>query len=347
MKKVSYLIISVLMVLVAAPMSVADNYNNDDIYYTETKAKKKTKKEKAKKIVKDTPTEENYNYEDYNSGYELRDVDEYNRRGAYDYSYSYTDSLPYDSMRGYTYTNRIERFYNPNVVDGSGNQELIDSYNENNSEINIYIDPSWYPYRYNSRWGFSIGFTFPYYWDPYWDYYRWYNPWTWTWGWPCPPYPHPHYSYYAHHHYHHGNWRPLTPVYRPGYSGRYTRPGHNNGVARPGYGNNSPSDLRRKNGNNINSQFRPNRSRNMNNGELGNRKYNIPGSKGSDSYRRGISKDKDRNSTFDGHKGSSRNNSFSRPSSPSYRSGSYSRPAGGMGRGSGGSFRGGSGRGRR
>ena len=112
----TFFIASVAMIV--APTISADDYYDDDIYYDASKAKQKS--------VKVTP-KENYSTA-ISSGttttyYESsRDVDEYNRRGG-----SYTvDTVGYDSVLtqdGYVYTNRIERFYNPEVVSGSGNQE--------------------------------------------------------------------------------------------------------------------------------------------------------------------------------------------------------------------------------
>ena len=198
-----------------APIVIADNYYDDDIYYDASKAKNKQAKVEANSS-KNQPTIIVTEPGDYNIVYNYsgssRDVDEYNRQGAY--SYNATDTLNGDSvlsMDGYTYTNRIERFYNPEIVSGSGNQELIDSYSANQPIVNIYIDDYWDPYP-SWTWGYSYPgyswrypyytWTYPYYtgvWNPYWTNYGWYNPWYYGWSWSCCYYPYPYYGY--HHHY--------------------------------------------------------------------------------------------------------------------------------------------------
>ncbi len=137
------------------------------------------------------------------------DVDAYNRHGQFLVS----DSLPADSLDStldsYAYTKRIERFSNPDIVSGSGNQDLIDSYySQPASNINVYmVDAS--PW---SIWPYSSWYT-PWYswygpsWSMSWNF-GWYDPWySWSWGWGPSYWP----GYYP------GYWPGYWPDYYPGW----------------------------------------------------------------------------------------------------------------------------------
>ena len=147
-------------VLITPIVSYADDYYDDDIYFDESKAKKKKTEKTTYAYPQSYSTNSTYDY-----GSSMRDVDEYNRQGAY---YATTDSIKVDSamlLDGYTYTNRIERFYNPNIVSGSGDQALIESYSQNQPIVNIYVDDYFYdPYPYDN-WRVSVNLG-----------------WSWGWG---------------------------------------------------------------------------------------------------------------------------------------------------------------------
>ena len=218
----------------------AQSYYDDDIYYDASKAKKeKTTKSQVQKTpvssqVYDFPAADTYEVE----GVSYRDIDEYNRRG----NYAKNDTTASDSlmMQDFEYTQRIERFYNPDVVKGSTDEELKTTYYSSveSPEINVYYidnDPwlwnSWY-YPYSWRYHYS-----PY----YWSYSSWWGP-SWYYGpsWCYDPYWGPSWypGYYPPHH-HHGPGYAPAPTHRPATSGAYrpARPGRNGSYAngsRPG-----------------------------------------------------------------------------------------------------------------
>ena len=212
-----------VMALTAGSL-LAQDY--DDIYYDASKAPKTTKvkvetpvktvavygevPEKYKVVVKDNYREE-------------RDVDEYNRRGAYEPQYEidingdtiYMDSTYVDDDL-FANTRRIERFYNPDVVILSDDDDLVELYYDESPTINLIVGSDyayasygwassyypwytgWYSPWYTSPWYYSpwhYGWYTPYnygYWNSYywgWNYRPWwsYNSWYWSgghWGWP-------------------------------------------------------------------------------------------------------------------------------------------------------------------
>lgn len=131
-----------------------------------------------------------------------RDEDEYNRRGNYDYNDNYaadTTAVTGDNQNTFSNTERIQRFYNPDVVDGSGDDELITLYYDTEPTVNLVIGTNWgYPY-----WGYGWNTWYdpfwswydPWYYSGWYGYYRpwgwysgwygsWYDPWySWNWGW--------------------------------------------------------------------------------------------------------------------------------------------------------------------
>ena len=181
-----------------------------------------------------------------------RDVDEYNRRYADDAQQYYADEAASyevaDSTSGsdFTYTDRIVKFHNADVVVRSNDPDLIELYYDNRPQVNIvvgttlggwYGDPfywgvydpwyswNWYrPYRY----GWYAGWYDPWYsWGWGWGihsawHYGWYDP-CWSWGWG-----HPHYAWHGHGWgggWNHGWARPYTD------GGRLTA-GHRGSVGR-------------------------------------------------------------------------------------------------------------------
>ena len=223
MKKINRLFsLSVALGIVAAtaPFAAAQDYD-DDLYYTPSQAKKDRQARQAAELARQqAQAAANQaaglgDADSYTEGSSLPrsvDVDTYNRR----YSSTSAESSLQPQTDNFSYTRRIERFHNPNVVTASGDTTLMDYYAESPSQqdINVYvinsIDPigSYMPWSYyNSYWNpyiywnwcpsFSFGWNFgPFYagwnwgWhDPFWGSSWGYNPWwgptwhpSWAWG---------------------------------------------------------------------------------------------------------------------------------------------------------------------
>lgn len=222
-------ILSLLILGAAMPFAAnAQNFYDDDIYDASKPVEKPAKTAPARQQQTTTQTVPSlsgtgYYYGgdgniypeykaagsyDFNSG-NMRDVDEYNRRGIF--ARSNVDSIPADSLYdNFAYTNRLERFHNHDIVAGSDDEELKELYYTNNqaptTTINVYVQDSW-PYYYNPyrlgyfgpswslSWGFgyrpwvSWGWGWGY--DPYWDWgpsWAWGPAWGWgpSWGWAGP-----------------------------------------------------------------------------------------------------------------------------------------------------------------
>lgn len=208
----------------------------DDIYYNPSKKPKTAKNAQTSSTAiqtanynggtytptPDYPAAGTYNY----STGSTRDVDEYNRRNGY----TVADTANLDSALyadNFTYTRRIERFHNPDVVVSSNDGDVIDYYYNTpstSSVTNIYVnaDPFWgygwnYPYYYPSwRWSWSLN---PWYWGPSYSWSWGYDPWYWPGGY------YPGYN----------PWYPgYYPPYRPPYGGGHAwRPATPSGSSRP------------------------------------------------------------------------------------------------------------------
>ncbi len=170
--------------LMALPAFVAaQSYYDDDIYYDPSKAPKKAKTVKVankRVVVADYPSADTYQVYTNNT----RDVDEYNRHGAFLVS----DSIPADSLDNldmFANTRRIERFHNGDIVAGSNDADLQAYYYSEPATVNIYVqnDPWYSPYW---RWSWAFGSP-SYYWNWSLGYYDpWWGPgWgpSWAWGW--------------------------------------------------------------------------------------------------------------------------------------------------------------------
>lgn len=196
--------LTVVAVLLAATGTAFAQTEFDDIYYNPSKAKK----EKKTSQKKTTPTTQG-TYKVYTTGnsvvgeylpadrYEPGkgrtdvDVDTYNRRGIFATDNPSGNGAGTQDEGEFAYTRRIEKYHNPDVVEGSDDPDLIDAYNyaqqqaASNPNINVYVinNPSglynWSYARYNGLWG--PGYS-PWYWSASagWDYY-----WDWNWGWTC------------------------------------------------------------------------------------------------------------------------------------------------------------------
>lgn len=190
--KIKNIITGLMAVALMGVPVLAGAQDFDDIYYNPSKAKKTQKIQQTKKTptynqnyvpTPDYQAAGNYDVTNYTTS-AVRDVDEYNRRGIFAQSED-TVSVPLDSLGNFMYTQRIERFHNPEVVTNSGDQDLVDLYySQPATTVNVYVnDPFYSPY-----WGYG----YPYYsrwYNPYWNWgpswsWGWYDPyWSWSWGW--------------------------------------------------------------------------------------------------------------------------------------------------------------------
>jgi hypothetical protein len=235
-----YRIFTLLGLLALSAGAILQAQDYDDIYYDASKSSTgKTKVVKPAKTVAvygevpDTykvAAQSNYRIE--------RDEDEYNRRGAYEQQYEvdingdtlYLDSL-YMEDEAFANTRRIERFYNPDIVILSDDDDLVELYYDESPTINLVVGSEW---GYSSL-GFSsyyypwyTGWYSPWYYTPWWHYYyspwhySWYGPdyyyygWRWhgpsLWGW----------NYWGVRPYHHRYWNDWA--WRPNGHNYYDRP---------------------------------------------------------------------------------------------------------------------------
>ncbi len=214
-----------VMALTAGSLQAQDY---DDIYYDASKAqpttKTKVKVEKPAKTVAvygDVP--ERYKLVVKDNYREERDVDEYNRRGAYEPKYEVDingdtiyfdgDSVMYDDDM-FANTRRIERFYNPDIVILSDDDDLVELYYDESPTINLIVGSDWAYSSYgwsSSYYPWYTGWYEPWYSDWYspW-YYGWYSPWRY--GWYSPVYfgywHSPYYGWWGHHWHNHWGWGP-------------------------------------------------------------------------------------------------------------------------------------------
>lgn len=187
-------VLSLVGVLAFTAGTVIHAQDYDDIYYDGGKSTtevKETKKVVTTKSRTQVPTsykvtvEKNYQTE--------RDIDEYNRRGGI---YAQTnDTLyldDYEDEGTFANTQRIERFYNPDIVIASDDVDLIELYYDNTPNVTLIIGSN---YGYTPRVGWGIGFG-TYWYDPWFDpffyntrwfgwdgWYGWHRPYWRTWGW--------------------------------------------------------------------------------------------------------------------------------------------------------------------
>ena len=177
MKKRLVVLMSVFLTVSA--ITVAQEF--DDIYFNSSK-KKETKKDTDKKQGQKVNHADYYNVNSNAVFEEIennRDVDEYNRR------FVNRDTLKIDSAMinecaEFAYTERIQRFHNPSVIDEANDAEIIQLYNNSKPTVNVIVSPnSWSPY-----WAWGIGYsTWGYGWNSP-VYSPWYYDWSWGWsGW--------------------------------------------------------------------------------------------------------------------------------------------------------------------
>lgn len=258
--KYRFLTLLGLLALTSGAVLQAQDY--DDIYYDASKPKTTTTKAKvttnAKTVAVYGEVPENYKVAAQSNYRVERDEDEYNRRGIYEPSYEvdlngdtvYTVDLNGDTIfeEAFANTRRIERFYNPDIVILSDDEDLVELYYDESPTINLVI---------GSDWGYSTFWNYGSYWDSYYPWYTgWYSPWYtgwyrpyyayWGWGWYSPRWYGPSlwgWNYWGVRPWstwHYSNWYGWNGGIRPhhNHNGGHVRPGISSGGHRVGLANN-------------------------------------------------------------------------------------------------------------
>ncbi len=370
MKKITRTISLLLAAALAMPIAMYAQDPYDDLYYSPSKAKKE-KEEALRKAAAEAAKYNSYPSADsYTSGSvnPLQvDVDTYNRRTSS--ATTAEQSSKYED--GFSYTRRIEKYHNADIVSESGDTTLMEYYYNTPSQqdINVYvinsIDPYDFAWRYSS-WPYYNSWRYGYYnyWGPRWSFSWGIDPWfNYSWGW-CNPWYDPWYSP--------GfgwswTWHPgWHPGYHPGPGhGPGVGPGHNGGWAsnspgasrphRPGYSTGSTTSRYPGTSNNWNYSGNNNRPGNM--GRPSNNNSDRPGNSGYSNNTRPSAPSNNNNNNSSGSSNNSRRGSSSSSynsnsssnshySTPSFNRGSSNNSSRGSGMSGGGSYRGGGGGGR-
>lgn len=260
----------------------AQDYYDDDIYYSPSKAAEKDKKEAEKRAALEKAEAERFKSGSTDAPVATAmplavDVDTYNRNGGFLVPVEDgADSIP---DTDFSYTRRIERFHNPDVITETGDTALMQYYYATQpANINVYVvEPD--PFYTLNPWLWRYGYPYAWGYNPY--YYGWgYDPyWSFCWGWgPCWGWGGP--AWYPGG-WHHGHgwggpayaWRPTSPgasrphapVYAGGaaYNG-YRRSGNNAytpaGTLRPG----NSGRGRISTGTNVSNRYSPVKSNSSN-----------------------------------------------------------------------------------
>ena len=330
------------MLLAAGLACTVQAQDFDDIYYNPSteKAKQERRQQKAELKARQYHAAEDSPYDyapagdfNYTSGAGVpMSIDEYNRRGIFAAGDSTTAVAPDSATAAYTYTSRIKRFHNPDVV--AFNDPIAEYLESPTANVNIIVNnpgyygywgsPYWSSYAYDPfwdpMWGWSLawGPSWSWGWGPAWS---WRPSWSWGWGWG------PSWSWgwggwgpswgWG------GGWSPAPPMHgaphRPGFYTSNPRRNNHGGIPSTGQRPGAPNTHRpTADGYRPGSGIYPGY---QNNGQGGLR----PGSAtGTGTYRPGVS-----------------SGSYSRPGTSSgSNSGSYTRPGrGGNSRNSGSSYR--------
>ena len=251
-----YRIITLVGLLALSAGSILQAQDYDDIYYdgsksTTTKTKKTTVVTPAKTVAVYGEVPDNYKVAAKGNYRVERDEDEYNRRGAYDPSnLNYEVDINGDTIyivdndtiyeEAFANTRLIERFYNPDIVILSDDDDLVELYYDESPTINLVVGSDWgYGSYWSSYYPWYTGWHYPWY-SGWYD--HWYTPWYsysyyhWGWGW---PYSNWYYSrWYGPRLWGWDYWgpRPWSNTYHGNWYGwNGVRPHHSNGgVVRPG-----------------------------------------------------------------------------------------------------------------
>ena len=186
MKRIARLYaMAIALAAVAVPCVSAQDYYDDDLYYSPSQAAKaRAEAEKALAAARAAQAAREQaaglgaadTYTDGSAKPLAMDVDTYNRRNGTAPGGT-KSTLP---ETGFSYTRRIERFHNPDIVSASGDTTLMDYYYETPSQqdINVYvinsIDPvgsynPWPAYDYLSSPSWSLSWNFAPGWSFGWD----------------------------------------------------------------------------------------------------------------------------------------------------------------------------------
>lgn len=246
-----------LLALSAGSFLQAQDY--DDIYYDGSKSAKAAKTKvatPAKTVAVYGEVPDNYKVA-AQSNYRIeRDEDEYNRRGAYDPTNAYYevdingDTIYFENDTIYedafANTRRIERFYNPDIVILSDDDDLVQIYYDESPTVNLVIGSDWgygslyggfasyYPWYTGWYEPWYTGWYDPWYnpWYSSWNYWRWHRPTLWGWDyWSYRPWGH-----YWGFHYGWDNW---YTHYNYGSEPYWGRHGRNSFVDGRGHSSNS------------------------------------------------------------------------------------------------------------
>lgn len=199
MKKVTikFALLAVAAIL-AVPQGVFAQDYEDDLYYSPSKAAKERKEKEAalaklreqQRIAREYKPADTYTV---TADKPLSvDVDAYNRRTV---DTVRTVRKAADDTE-FSYTRRIERYHNPEVVSSSNDEELKQYYYSTPTEadVNVYVINNIDPYMWNSFWP-TYSWNNPYYWNSWYRSY-WYpgfsfsfgfDPWF-SFGWNSPWY---------------------------------------------------------------------------------------------------------------------------------------------------------------
>lgn len=206
-----YRVLALVGMLALSAGAILHAQDYDDIYYDASKSttvpvkSKVTKTAKTVAVYGEVP--ERYKVAAQGNYRVERDEDEYNRRGNFEPSYEVDingDTIYFDDD-AFANTRRIERFYNPDVVILSDDDDLVEIYYDESPSINLIVGSDWNYGTYgwaSSYYPWYTGSYYPWYvhrfnpWYNDWYYSRWYDPWYspyyygsywhspyWHWGW--------------------------------------------------------------------------------------------------------------------------------------------------------------------
>lgn len=218
-----YRVFALLGLLAISASSLLQAQDYDDIYYdankTTTTKTKVMKPAKTDAVYGEVPekyqvaVQDNYRVE--------RDVDEYNRRGEFDPEYEVDINGDTIYEEAFANTRRIERFYNPDIVILSDDEDLVEIYYDESPSINLIIGSEWGYGSYYSDW---YGGWYGGWYNTYYPWYHGYRPWYYNWH-------SPYWAYYWSSPYWHWGWH-YSPWYRTGW-GWNSYPWYDNWTVRP------------------------------------------------------------------------------------------------------------------
>ena len=254
-KIMKYRVLALMGVLALAAGTVMQAQDFDDIYYDASKSANGTTKVKVTKPVKTAATygevPDKYKVAAQGNYQVERDEDEYNRHVAYDAANEPAFEVDingdtiyeYEDAAAFANTRRIERFYNPDIVILSDDDDLVELYYDESPTINLVVGSD-LGYTASYGWGTSYypwytGWYEPWYtgWYGYYSpwYAGWHDPWAYSYyGWYSPWYHHWHgpslwgWNYWGIRPWHHGMWAGY------GYGGWHGWDDHRPNVSVPG-----------------------------------------------------------------------------------------------------------------